>query len=260
MELKLSPVGLMVYGAMALWMVAMTAYIARNSRLGAWLFAGGFAITAAAFVLRWIQVQHPPMQNMFEVMLMMGMLIWPAWMFCRRFLDARCPAGIIFIGLLVLFPVGFVFHDQPQKLPPALQSWLFIPHVSSYMLAYMVLFMATVQAGGALACRTDAARWDDATHRMVCLGFPLLSLGLVLGAVWGKYAWGDYWNWDPKEMWSLASFLAFVAYIHFRGLHGRRFIRTNAVLVIIGAVFIILTLLWVNLSRIFGGTLHSYAT
>jgi ABC-type transport system involved in cytochrome c biogenesis permease subunit len=98
-----------------------------------------------------------------------------------------------------------------------------------------------------------------ATHRLVRLGFPLLTLGLVLGAWWGKLAWGDYWHWDPKEMMSLATWLIYVGYFHFRAIHGRRHRRVSALLALAGLAGIIVTLLWVNLGRIFDG-LHSYAS
>jgi ABC-type transport system involved in cytochrome c biogenesis permease subunit len=95
---------------------------------------------------------------------------------------------------------------------------------------------------------------------MVRLGFPLLTVGLVLGAVWGKIAWSDYWNWDRKELWSLISWLVFVGYLHVRYRYGRKYPAVNSSLVLAGLTAIIITLLWVNLSRIFGGGLHSYAT
>jgi ABC-type transport system involved in cytochrome c biogenesis permease subunit len=106
--------------------------------------------------------------------------------------------------------------------------------------------------------REEAAMYELATHRMISMGFPLMLLGLVLGAVWGKQAWGDYWNWDPKELWSLISWLVFLGYFHFRSLYGSRYPRTAAALVVAGLVAIVITLLWVNLGRIFGG-MHSYA-
>jgi len=81
-----------------------------------------------------------------------------------------------------------------------------------------------------------------------------------LGAWWGKVAsWGDYWNRNPKELWSLVSWLVYVDYFHFRHMFGRKHARTNAALALAGMAAIVITLLWVNLSRIFSG-LHSYAS
>jgi ABC-type transport system involved in cytochrome c biogenesis permease subunit len=74
----------------------------------------------------------------------------------------------------------------------------------------------------------------------------------------GKLAWGDYWNWAPKELWSLVSWLMFLGYFHFRYLFGTRFARINVAFLGSGLLAIVITLLWVNLARIFAG-LHCYA-
>jgi ABC-type transport system involved in cytochrome c biogenesis permease subunit len=94
---------------------------------------------------------------------------------------------------------------------------------------------------------------------MICAGFPLLTLGLILGSVWGKLAWGDYWGWDPKELWSLASWLVYVGYFHFRCMFGKTRPSINSIWAIVGMAVIVITLLWVNLSKLFTG-LHTYAT
>jgi ABC-type transport system involved in cytochrome c biogenesis permease subunit len=93
---------------------------------------------------------------------------------------------------------------------------------------------------------------------MVCAGLPLLTAGLLLGSVWGQQAWGDYWGWDPKELWSLVSWLLYVGYLHFRSLYGSRHARLNSLWVIAGILAVLITLIWVNLSRLFPG-LHNYA-
>ena len=346
MELKWTSLGLLVYLVMAVYLATAAAYVARLRRLGEGLYAFGFALAVAAFGLRWYQVNHVPLQSLFEVCLCLGMLIWPITLFCRRFLDVADEAADALIGLLILFPAGFIFKAEMQHLPPALQSPLFIPHVASYMLAYVIMAKAAVQAFGALEWRTrlavlvftvhrvglilafsalgmaapshETAWWNPlgwtlmpaminlfhlsggdwsvwvvlgamadliasavivlllaaartlpletrvsreaGAYRVSALGFPLLTLGLLLGAVWGKIAWGDYWNWDPKELWSLVSWLVFLGYFHFRYMYGRRFPRINSAIVLVGLLAIILTLLWVNLATLFKGGMHSYAS
>ena len=274
MATKLTLLGLMIYAAMGLWAAALAAYLARRGRTGTALFGLGGVATAAAFVVRWVQVEHAPLQSLFEVMVCLGMMMFPLWLFARKLLGARGPASAVLLGLVVLFLAGFVFHAEQQPLPPALQSWLFIPHVAAYMLAYVILILAAAQAamhlagsppgeaGSAGRASQEApsprlGTCEQAAFRLVCLGFPLLTLGLVLGAVWGKLAWGDYWNWDPKELWSLASWLVYVAYLHIRSRYGGRTARLNSALAILGAVLIVITLLWVNLAV---AGKHTYAT
>jgi ABC-type transport system involved in cytochrome c biogenesis permease subunit len=168
------------------------------------------------------------------------------------------------IGVVLLFPAGFVFNAEPQKLPPALQSWLFTPHVAVYLASYVIMAKAMVQAFCQLKARADSPKenlldYEQGTYRMICFGFPLLTLGLILGSWWGKLAWGDYWGWDPKELWSLASWLVYVGYFHFRYMFGKKHKRISSSLAILGMAAIVITLLWVNLSKIFPG-LHNYAS
>ena len=256
LAIKYTPLGGMIYLAMALHLLAAGLYLLRARRLGKVAFAAGFVLTAAAWALRWAQVQHPPMQNLFEVFLTLAVLLYPLSLFCRKLLSVPLPAVDALIAVAVLFPAGLVFSAQPQTLPPPLRIWLFVPHVAAYMLAYVVLFMAAAQAAAHIITGRD--EYEPATWRMVRFGFPLLTLGLVLGAVWGKLAWGDYWNWDPKELWSLASWLLLAAYLHFRPASAVRFKRLNSAWVLLACTAILMTLLWVNISRLFAG-LHSYA-
>jgi ABC-type transport system involved in cytochrome c biogenesis permease subunit len=151
-----------------------------------------------------------------------------------------------------------------MQLPPALQCWLFIPHVAVYMLSYIFMAKATFQAGEQFLGKRPKVEAtslppEQATYELATIGFPLLTLGLILGSWWGKLAWGRYWGWDPKELWSLASWLVYLGYFHWRYMYGRRYPRINSLWAIAGMLAIIITLLWVNLSRLFPG-LHSYAT
>jgi len=264
MAIKWTILGLAVYATMGLYLGAAVLFLARVRRIGYVVYGAGCAVAAAAWVYRWVQAGHVPLQNLFEVFLTLGMLMLPVTVFCRRFLAVGGEAADAVIGTIVLFAAGFVFSAEPKMLVPALQSALFIPHVASYMLAYVILAKAAVPAmkhlvGVRAPGEGPLVGWETATYRMVSFGFPLLTLGLVLGAVWGKLAWGDFWNWDPKELWSLVSWLVFLAYLHWRYLYGKRYPRVNCALVVVGLVAIVLTLLWVNLARIFGGGLHSYA-
>ena len=266
LEIKISVVGALIYLAMLLYAASSLLMRSRGSRpaLGKRLYVVGFLAAAAAIVLRGYEVEHVPLQNLFEVCLCMGALIYPISLFCRRFLKVGGEWADAVIGLIVLFPAGFVFSEEAQRLPPVLQSFLFVPHVSAYMLSYVILAKAAVPAFARLVWREGPAEaglvpHELAAYRMTMLGFPLLTLGLVLGAWWGKLAWGDYWNWDPKELWSLVSWLVFLGYLHFRNVYGTRLARANAAFVVVGLVAIVITLLWVNLGKMFAGGLHSYA-
>jgi ABC-type transport system involved in cytochrome c biogenesis permease subunit len=226
--------------------------------LGRAAYATGFALACAAVGYRWWQAQHVPLQIMFEVFLVLGMLMFPLSLLCRKLWGIDGERWDMLLATLVLFPAGFIFPQATRLLPPALQSPLFIPHVMAYMLAYVLMAKATIQAVRQLAAgqSAHAASFETAACRLARLGLLPMTIGLLLGACWGKMAWGRFWNWDPKEMWSLATWLIYIAYFHFRALHGKRFARVNAMLLIAGMVAILFTLLAVTL--LLPG-LHSYA-
>jgi len=101
---------------------------------------------------------------------------------------------------------------------------------------------------------TLADTLDNISYRVIGLGFPLLTIGIIAGAVWANEAWGSYWSWDPKETWALITWLVFAAYLHARitrGWQGRK----PAILAATGLVVVWICYLGVNL---LGKGLHSY--
>ena len=101
---------------------------------------------------------------------------------------------------------------------------------------------------------TLADTLDNISYRVIGLGFPLLTIGIIAGGVWANEAWGSYWSWDPKETWALITWLVFAAYLHSRitkGWQGRR----PALLAAVGFVVVWVCYLGVNL---LGKGLHSY--
>jgi cytochrome c-type biogenesis protein CcsB len=275
MEIKYTIQGLLIYVAIVAYLFAFLMTLARREKTGHFLYLLGFIVAVCAFGYRWYHVRHVPLQNLFEVFLCLGMISYPVSWLCRRALRVGGFSADMLIAAVVLVPAGFVFGAEPQRLPPALQSWLFVPHVAVYALSYIFMAKATFQAISQLLApafrRGYPGQWprlkadekflsaEEGTYRMICVGFPLLTLGLILGSCWGKLAWGDYWGWDPKELWSLASWLVYVGYFHFRYMFGKRYARVNSAWAIAGMFVIIITVFWVNLSRLFAG-LHSYAT
>jgi cytochrome c-type biogenesis protein CcsB len=95
---------------------------------------------------------------------------------------------------------------------------------------------------------------DNLSYRIIGFGFPLLTIGIVAGAVWANEAWGSYWSWDPKETWALITWLVFAAYLHARitkSWQGKK----PAILASIGFVVVWICYLGVNF---LGKGLHSY--
>jgi cytochrome c-type biogenesis protein CcsB len=95
---------------------------------------------------------------------------------------------------------------------------------------------------------------DNLSYRIIGLGFPLLTIGIISGAVWANEAWGSYWSWDPKETWALITWLVFAAYLHSRitkSWQGKK----PAILASVGFIVVWICYLGVNF---LGKGLHSY--
>ena len=137
---------------------------------------------------------------------------------------ASC-VGILLFGLTK-------WDAEIVKLPPALQSAWFVPHVIVYFFGYAALFFATgisavqlfkptfkIKAGTIFK---NPVSLEDVAYHSIKFGFLLLTFGLLVGSIWAKGAWGDFWVWDPKENWSLVSWLVYAAYLHVRHIKGWR--------------------------------------
>ena len=203
------------------------------------LYSFAFMGALAMLVHRGFSTGHAPMQNMYEFLMCTAALLPILTFFAHRAGERHALVVDAALQALVLVPVSFFMDGTVKHLMPALQSPFFVPHVGAYVLGYVILVRAAFGVGRGL----------------VNMGFLLLTLGLVLGAAWGKVCWGHWWQFDPKEMWSLATWFVYVAYFHVRP---RLSPRGERIFLAVGVVMIVLTLTWINLSRIFTG-MHSYA-
>ncbi len=196
-------------------------------QLGTTLAAFAAAAFSGAVAARWAAVGHPPLSNMYEATLAFTAAMAVCYLVFERVTGQRrmgavaMPVCAAFAGVATLFP------HEIRPLVPALQNPnLLALHVSVMMVSYAVLTLAFVGAvlylvqGGAGRRRVPALPSADAAeefaHRAVLVGFPLLGLGIALGAWWANSAWGRYWGWDPKETSALVTWLSLAAYFHAR--------------------------------------------
>jgi len=229
--------------------------------------------SAGLLICRWLISGHFPLSNLYES------LIFLAWAlsFVHIFLEKTMPTrenivGIIFSPLL-LFISGFAALSLPTQMQeitpliPALKSNWLMMHVSIMMLSYAALLAGSLMAVVFLILpkkqlpnlvsqsnQSLSEILDQLSYRTLGVGFPLLTLGILSGAVWANEAWGSYWSWDPKETWALITWFIFAIYLHLRityGWQGKR----PAILASIGFFFVWICYLGVNL---FGSGLHSY--
>ncbi|MFM9046574.1 MAG: c-type cytochrome biogenesis protein CcsB, partial [Cyanobium sp.] len=203
------------------------------------------------------------------------------------------PAAATPMALGCVAFASFALPDRLQEaspLVPALRSSWLVMHVSVIMLSYAALLIGSLLSvavlltdrSEALELRSssigsgnfrqanslstlDATQLaptsfrsieelDSLSYRTITVGFLLLSVGLVSGAVWANEAWGSWWSWDPKETWAFITWLVYAAYLHSRLVRGWQG-RKPAILASAGLVVIVICYIGVNL---LGIGLHSY--
>ena len=150
-------------------------------------------------------------------------------------------AGMLTVFLL-LYP-----QIRSSRLMPALQSHWFIPHVASYIISYALLGAATIISFILMWKQKKGVpneNWYKFMDTLIFIGFGLLILGMLMGAVWGKEAWGHYWNWDPKETWAFITVLSYLLYIHLRLRQDYR----KYLLYLLVIAFILLLITWIGVN------------
>lgn len=212
----------------------------RKARAAFWLTAGAVAVLVVFIAGLWISLGRPPMKTMGETRLwysffvsVTGLAVFARWRF-RWILPLTSVMASVFCIINVMRPE---IHDQ--TLMPALQSLWFIPHVTVYMTAYGILACACLVAVMGLV--KNDLHYLGVTDLLVYIGTALLFLGLLMGAVWAKQAWGNFWEWDPKETWAAVTCAVYLLYIHLR-LSGKAERKMFFYIVIAG--FLLMQMCW----------------
>jgi cytochrome c-type biogenesis protein CcsB len=108
------------------------------------------------------------------------------------------------------------------------------------------------------AALPDPRKLEDITYRVIIAGWPLLTVGIVMGGMWANEAWGRFWGWDPKETWALITWVVYAGYLHTRITLGWAGKRPAAIAVFAFAV-VVFTFMGVNLG-LTGEGLHTYGS
>ena len=208
-----------------------------------------------------LTLERPPLRTMGETRLWYalflptaGLIVYSRW---------RYPWILAFSTILagVFTTVNLVNPEIHNKtLMPALQSPWFAPHVIVYMFAYAVLGAGALMSGYLLWSKKSpiSDHEMDICDNLVQVGWAFMTIGILLGALWAKEAWGHYWAWDPKETWAAATWFAYLAYIHVR-LRADRYRRAALWGLLIS--FLLLQMCWWGINYLpsaQGVSVHTY--
>jgi len=264
----------------------------RSSTAVRLLVAGANLCLTAQLVLRWWESGHFPISNLYESLCFLAwgctltqLLVERSWP------SPLVPAAATPMALGCVAFASFALPDRLQEaspLVPALRSSWLVMHVSVIMISYAALLVGSLLSlavlftdrGNSMELRSSSIgsggyrqaqlatpqlqlssvampaveQLDSLSYRTITVGFLLLSVGLVSGAVWANEAWGSWWSWDPKETWALICWLVYAAYLHTRLIRGWQG-RKPALVAAAGLVVIVVCYIGVNL---LGIGLHSY--
>ena len=235
--------------------------------LAGWVLPAAFFLHTAVLLTRTIGAGRLPLSNQYEFATSF------AWGIALAFLlFARAPryrALGTFVSPVIFLIIGYAAMQSKQvnELMPALQSnWLAI-HVGTAIISYgsfgvafggsLLYLMRDRLAGSAFTEKyfPDRDRLDLLNYRVISLGFLFLTLVIITGAIWAQKAWGRYWTWDPKETWSLITWLIYALYLHMRISRGWKG-KKAAWFAVIGFLCVLFTYIGVNT---WIPSIHSYA-
>ena len=225
------------------------------------LTVNAFAFLSASLVFRTIASGHGPFSNMYEFSVAFGWGAVATYLYFEFKYHMRVLALFVLPVALGLLAYATTVPSKIEPLVPALQnSTLLTVHVAVAVLAYgaftvafgaAVLYLVQNDSNGRRMPRREVL--DEVGYKAVMVGFPLLALVIILGALWAEIAWGSYWTWDPKETASLMTWLIYGGYLHARVMRGWRGQR-SAMLLIAGFGATLFT----YYGNLFFGGLHSY--
>jgi len=226
------------------------------------LIVSWLALTAS-LIIRSTLTLHVPFTDMYEFA---SSFCWGV-MFAGILFQWRLKSEVFGAGgsiiALALLLYAFFLPAEHMPLPAALrQTWLLPLHVSCAIMAYGMFALGFASAILYLLRRKyplsifpSSDTLDRAGHLAVLTGFPLMTLVIIIGAIWAKVAWGNYWTWDPKETASLVTWIIYAFYLVTRLFFGWRSDK-SAWLLILGFLAVLVTFF----GNLFFGGLHSYVS
>jgi cytochrome c-type biogenesis protein CcsB len=247
------------------------------SRIGLLLTWLAFLLHLVGVVTRGLAAGRVPWGNMYEFSITASLAVAAVYlMFVHRYKLQWLGLGVTLVVTAVLGLASLALYTPAGPLVPALHSYWLVIHVSAaalsggaFTIGGLVSILYLVKSRAERRVLEGAGRMpeslrrlpaseamDGIAYKVLAFAFPLWTFGvLVAGPIWAQYAWGRYWGWDPKEVWSLVTWVVYAAYLHARATAGWRG-RRAATIAIVGWVVFIFNFVGVNL--LVSG-LHSYA-
>lgn len=233
----------------------------------------GWGAHLGVLVTRGLAANRWPWGNMYEFLTAIAFAAVTAFVVVMFRYKARFLGAFVMAAAVIALGVANIWlYDSVGPVSPALNSYWIAIHVTAAIIAtgsftvagaatilYLVRDRAEsrggVAAGGVLSRMPSADTLDRLSMRVTMFAFPIWTAAIIMGAIWADQAWGRYWGWDPKEIWSFITWIIYAAYLHARATAGWKG-RKAAILSLIAFAALLFNFFGVN--YMFSG-LHSYA-
>lgn len=235
--------------ALICWLAAGTlVYKLKNTKIIDILMLAGILVFAAFIIGLWFGQSRPPLRTIGETRLWYSFFLATIGFISYKHLKYKWLLSFSSLMAIVFVCINiFKPEIHSSNLMPALQSYWFVPHVTVYILSYAMFGAATITAFIQLVNikkdKTDEKLYN-AMDNFVYVGFAFLMLGMLMGCIWAKEAWGHYWSWDPKETWAFVTAAAYLVFIHMR-LQNR---YPKLVLWVLPIAFVLLMITWIGVN------------
>ena len=264
-----------IYALASIFYIGSFSFKMQNlAKIGFIVLVIGFLDNTLGIILRWIESYqmgygHAPFANMYES------LVFFSWTVAILYIFVELKYKEYIIGVfatpLVFLAIAYAslspdISSKISPLIPALKSNWLIAHVITCFLGYAGFAVAfgfsimyfvkpkNSDSTSIFAKFPSLDLIDEMTYQMVVFGFLFLTIGIITGAVWANSAWGTSWSWDPKETWSLITWIVYAVFMHLRMMRGWQG-KNLAWVSIIGFMAVMFTYFGVNF--LLRG-LHSY--
>jgi len=256
------------FGSLVLFFAALCLEFAALSfkkdtlaRFAWYSFLGGFAALTLYLIARGIIAHRFPLSNQFEFGAAFAWGIALMLIILRLRLKAEWLSAVAMPMAFLVLSYAALQPREITELMPALRSTWFVFHIGSAVFSYSAFILAgCVGVRYLLLVRKSDAdelklhQMDYLSYRLVALGFLLLTVVILTGAIWAEQAWSSFWTWDPKEVWALITWILYAVYLHLR-LNRKHSGTKMAWFVIIAVPVVLFTFVGVN--TLMPG-LHSY--
>lgn len=248
-------------------------YVIRNKNLiektAHYLLILGFICHITAIVVRFFEAGYTPITNLHESLSFFALYLAGFFIYLKGIYKTGILGAIVLPAISVLVVWSNILPSEIKPLPPALNSYWLPIHtffcfagnavflMSFFISVFYLIMERSIKQKKIMSIinrMPSLETLDRINYICISYGFPFLTIGIISGSIWAKVAWGAYWSWDPKETWSLITWIVYAILLHNRLAIGWRGKKT-AYMMILGFFSILFTFIGVNF---FIGGLHSY--